>query len=46
MNLLFKKIDNFPIYKVSLIVIVVALAALIGMKIGEVAGRFIYYILH
>lgn len=46
MNLMLEKIDNFPILKVSLIVIVVAFVALIGIKIGEVLGRYIYYVLH
>lgn len=45
-NLMLEKIDNFPILKVSLIVIVVAFVALIGIKIGEVLGRYIYYVLH
>jgi hypothetical protein len=45
-NLLIEKLNNFPLLKVSLVVIMVALVALIGLKIGEVAGRFIYYILH
>lgn len=46
MYLLQEKLDNFPLFKVSLIVILVALSTLIGIKIGEAAGKLIYYILH
>ncbi|ABB14200.1 hypothetical protein [Carboxydothermus hydrogenoformans] len=44
-NFLIKKLNNYPVIKVSLLVIIVALVVLSGIKIGEIAGKFMYYIL-
>ncbi|MGB9680410.1 MAG: hypothetical protein ACPLW7_00070 [Minisyncoccia bacterium] len=45
-NFLMEKLDNFPVIKVSLLFIIVALVLLGGIKIGEIVGKFVYYILH
>ncbi|EGD51053.1 hypothetical protein TheetDRAFT_2117 [Thermoanaerobacter ethanolicus JW 200] len=45
-NFLMEKLNNFPVIKVSLLFIIVALVVLIGIKIGEIVGKFVYYMLH
>ncbi|MFV9566824.1 hypothetical protein [Thermoanaerobacter mathranii] len=45
-NFLMEKLNNFPVIKVSLLFIIVAFVVLSGIKIGEIVGKFVYYILH
>ncbi|MDI6605133.1 MAG: hypothetical protein QME35_08365 [Thermoanaerobacteraceae bacterium] len=43
-NFLMEKLNNFPVIKVSLLFIIVALVLLSGIKIGEIVGKFLYYL--
>ncbi len=46
MNAIIGFINEYPFFKVSLIVIAFSIELLIALKIGDSIGRFIYYIKH
>lgn len=46
MNAIIGFINEYPFFKVSLIVIAFSIELLIALKIGDSIGRFVYYIKH